>query len=357
MQLHRKHLLRAGAVLGAALFGGFVLLPLLLPFVLAYLFSWWAEPAVAALGRRTKLPRWLRSSLCVTVLFAMLTAGLWLFGRVIWTEFVRLVRQLPDLLRQLQPAFDSIRGWLTGLARRAPQGFAGPAVRWIEQVFADGGLFLQGLYGFLSSFVSRVVTALPRLVLTAVTSVIATYMTSAALPELKSWLRRRLPAPWPDRLRTLRTRIHGALGGWCKAQLKMMLIVFALLTAGLWLLRVDFALLFGGLIAILDALPVLGTGTVLIPWALISFLQDNTSLGFGLLVLYGLTAFARTALEPRLVGRSLGLHPLLTLMAFYVGFRLFGVPGMVLLPLLAIVVKQFLPPAQQNEIRTEPANK
>jgi sporulation integral membrane protein YtvI len=188
-------------------------------------------------------------------------------------------------------------------------------------------------------------------VLTAVTSVIATYMTSAALPELKSWLRRRLPAPWPDRLRTLGTRIHGALGGWCKAQLKMMGIVFALLTLGFWILGVEFPILFGGLISVLDALPVLGTGTVLIPWAMTCFLQGASTRGFGLLTLYALTALGRTALEPRLVGRSLGLHPLLTLAAFYIGFRTFGVPGMILLPLLAIVVKQFMQKPAQSESR------
>ena len=343
MQLHRQSLLRTAAIVAAAVFGAFFLLPLLLPFVLAYMFSVWAEPAVTALGRRTRLPRWLRSALCVTVLFALTGAGLYLFVRVLWAELVRLVRQLPDLLRRLQPSFETLRGWLTGLVRRAPKGISGAAERWIDSLFANGDLFLQSLYGLLSNFLTRVVTALPRLFLGAITTVIATYMTSSALPEVKKWLREKLPAPWTRRLRTLRNRTHNALGGWVRAQLKMMGIIFVLLTLGLWLLRVEFPLLFGGLIAILDALPVLGTGTVLIPWALVSFLQDASAAGFGLLALYGVTALTRTALEPRLVGRSLGLHPLLTLVAFYVGFRLFGVPGMILLPMLAILVKQFLP--------------
>lgn len=351
MQLHRQSLLRTAVMIAAALFGAFVLLPLLLPFVLAYLFSVWAEPAVAALGRRTRLPRWLRSGLCVTALFALTGAGLYLFVRVLWVELVRLVRQLPDLLRRLQPSFETVRDWLTGLVRRAPKGISDPAVRWIDSLFADGDLFLQSLYGLLSNFVSRVVTGLPRLFLGAITTVIATYMCSSALPELKKWLREKLPKPWAQRLRTLRNRTHSALGGWVRAQLKIMGIIFLLLTVGLWLLRVEFPLLFGGMIAVLDALPVLGTGTVLIPWALISFLQEESAAGFGLLALYGVTTLTRSALEPRLIGRSLGLHPLLTLVAFYVGFRLFGVPGMVLLPLLAILVKQFLPREQGLGIR------
>ena len=350
MAAKHRPLLRDAALTAGTVLAVFVLLPVGLPFVLAYLISYWVEPAVAALGRRTRLPRWLRSGLCVTGLLLLAGAGLFLFCRVVWAELVRLASQLPALLRQLQPGFETLRRTLDGLARKAPPELAAAIEGWLDRVFASGGVFLQSLSGFLSGLVSGIVTGLPKLVLTLITTVIASYMTSAALPEVKAWLKRTLPKPWADRLRRLHSRCHAALGGWCKAQLKMMGIVFVLLTLGLWLLGVDFPILFAGLISVLDALPVLGTGTVLIPWALVCFLQGASSRGFGLLTLYALTALGRTALEPRLVGRSLGLHPLLTLAAFYLGFRLFGVPGMILLPLLAIVVKQFLQPAPaQNE--------
>ena len=342
MQLKRyqKPLLTGAAVLGGVLLG-FAVLPLVLPFVLGYFLALGAEPAVKALERRTPLPRWVRSGLCVTALFGALGLSLWLLLRVLWTELLRLVRQLPALLTELQPTLASLRDALASLARRAPAGLAEPTVRWIDKVFADGDLFLQSVYTFLSGLISRIVTGLPGLVLTVITTVIAAYMISAALPEVRAWLRRRLPAAWVRGLQEARRRIHAALGGWVRAQLKLMMLIFCLLTLGLWILGVDFPLLFGGLIAVLDALPVLGTGTVLIPWALLAFLQGSSTRGFGLLTLYAVTALGRTALEPRLVGRQLGLHPLLTLIAFYIGFRLFGLPGMILLPLLAVVLRQF----------------
>lgn len=351
MSAKQRPLLRNAVLTAASVVGVFVLLPLALPFVLAYLISWWVEPAVAALGRRTHLPRWLRSGLCVTGLLLLVGAGLFLFCQVAWTEIVRLARQLPTLLRQLRPGFEALRGALNGLARKAPPEVAAAIESWLDRVFASGGVFLQSLSGFLTGLVSGLVTGLPKLVLTLITTVIASYMTSAALPEVKLWLKRTLPKPWMERLGRLHQRCHQALGGWCKAQLKMMGIVFALLTLGFWILGVEFPILFGGLISVLDALPVLGTGTVLIPWAMTCFLQGASTRGFGLLTLYALTALGRTALEPRLVGRSLGLHPLLTLAAFYIGFRTFGVPGMILLPLLAIVVKQFMQKPAQSESR------
>ena len=340
LQNYRKPALTAAGLLaGAAL--GLALLPLMLPFLLAYGLALGAEPAVAALGRRTPLPRWARSGLCVTALFLGAGAALFFFGRVLWEELLRLVRQLPELLTQLQPTLTGLREALETLARRAPEGLAGLLTQWIGELFAGGAGLLESVYGFLSALVSGVVTGVPRLFLGLVTTVIAAYMTSAALPQVKAWLRSRLPKPWLERLRRTRTRVRSAFGGWCRAQIKLILLVFAVLTLGLWLLGVEFPLLFGGLIALLDALPVLGTGTVLIPWALLSFLREQSGLGFGLLALYAVCSLSRSVLEPHLVGKQFGLPPLATLMAFYIGYRLFGVAGMVLLPLAVLLVKPF----------------
>ena len=111
LQRYKKPLLRAGMI-AAGLTLGFTLLPLALPFLLAGLAAAAAEPGVAALGRRTRLPRWARSGLCVTGLFAALGVLLCFFGRVLWEELLRLVRQLPELLRQLQPALNELRAAL-----------------------------------------------------------------------------------------------------------------------------------------------------------------------------------------------------------------------------------------------------
>ena len=345
MQLERykKPIMTAGMVVGALVLG-FTLLPLLLPFLLAYLLALAADPGVNALGRKTRLPRWVRSGLCVTGVFLAVGAVLWFFCQVIWGELLRLVGQLPTLLHQILPALNELRESLENLARRAPEALSLPLIRWIGELFAGGAGLLESLYGFLSGLVSGVITGVPKLFLGLVTTVIATYMSSSALPQVKDWLRRRLPAAWQTWLRRIRDRSKAVFGGWCKAQAKLILLVFAILTLGLWLLGVDFPLLFGGLIAVLDALPILGTGTVLIPWALISFLQDRSGLGFGLLALYGVASISRSALEPQLVGRQLGLHPLLSLMAFYVGYRVFGLAGMILVPLAATVAAQLSAP-------------
>ena len=137
-------------------------------------------------------------------------------------------------------------------------------------------------------------------------------------------------------------RLKHTLGGWLKAQLKLSGITFTVATTGLFLLQIPYAPLWGALIALVDAFPVLGTGAVLVPWSLVSFLQGDHLLAFGLLGLYAAAAVTRTVLEPRLVGKQLGLDPLVTLMALYAGFKLFGLLGMILAPMLAVTTTQLL---------------
>ena len=139
-----------------------------------------------------------------------------------------------------------------------------------------------------------------------------------------------------------------AVGGWLLAQLKLAGVTLILLCLGLVLLRVRYALLWALGITVLDAFPILGTGTVLLPWALICFLQGNTPRAIGLLGLYAVISLTRSVLEPKLVGRHLGLDPLAALVALYAGYKLWGIGGMILAPLLAGTALQLVPPKKHE---------
>ena len=119
-----------------------------------------------------------------------------------------------------------------------------------------------------------------------------------------------------------------------------MLVTFLILTAAFLLLRIDYAVLLALIISFVDALPVLGVGTVLIPWALVMLISGNTSLAFGLVASYCTVCVTHSGLEPKLVGSQLGLHPVATLLAMYVGFCAVGILGMILFPIILITVKQ-----------------
>ena len=125
-----------------------------------------------------------------------------------------------------------------------------------------------------------------------------------------------------------------------------LIINIVLLLLGFLLIGIPRALLWAALVALVDAVPVLGTGTVLVPWALVRFLQGDVLQGAGLLATFSVAWLVRSVLEPRIVGRSLGLDPLISLVAFYVGFKLWGIPGMILAPMAAALIKSLLDNSQ-----------
>ena len=120
---------------------------------------------------------------------------------------------------------------------------------------------------------------------------------------------------------------------------KIMLLTFFELTIGLHILGIENALVIAFLIAIFDVLPVLGTGGIMLPWILISFLNNQVKTGVGLLILYLVITVIRNIIEPKIVGKQIGLHPLLMLMCMYLGARLFGFLGIFILPILILIVQ------------------
>ena len=176
---------------------------------------------------------------------------------------------------------------------------------------------------------------IPKGALTAGTGILSGFLISIRLPRLKKALAERLPEKVRTNILPALKRTKTALFAWLKAQAKLMGITFAILLVGFLLLRIPYGILWAALVAVVDAVPILGTGTILVPWALVCLLQGKQLLAIGLLVVYGCTFVTRTALEPRLIGRSLNLDPLLTLIFLYVGFRFWGFLGLVFTPILA----------------------
>ena len=182
---------------------------------------------------------------------------------------------------------------------------------------------------------------MPQLLLFGLTALLSAYFLAGDAPRLRALAARHVPEEWRARGGKLLARLRAALRGYVLAQGKLLLVTFGVVSLGLLAaLRRPHAVLLGALIAVVDALPVLGSGTVLLPWAAVSLLRGSGGLALGLTVTYAAAAFARSALEPRLLGRQIGLPPLLTLLSLYAGYRLFGLTGMILLPLAVLLAKQ-----------------
>ncbi|MBE6613126.1 MAG: AI-2E family transporter, partial [Ruminococcaceae bacterium] len=180
--------------------------------------------------------------------------------------------------------------------------------------------------------ISGFAAGIPGFVFELVFAVIAAFFFIADFEELMSFLKSRLPEKAVGFMRELRERSLGIAVRYVRSYALILLVTFGELSLGLTLIGAENAIFTAALIALLDILPVLGCGGILIPWALIELIRRQTFRGVGLLVLWAVIALVRSIIEPRIVGRQVGLHPLLTLAAMFVGTKLFGLVGLILLP-------------------------
>lgn len=338
----RKKLFFAAIAVAAVWLGLRYLLPLVLPFLLGGALALMAEPLVSFGNHRCRLPRWLASGVGVTGTLLGLFALASLLGAAVVRELGNLAGHIPQAAERAKEGLWVVRDWLVGLSDNAPEGLRAGLQRMVLETFDGSSVILQQVTRQLPGVVGTTVGKLGDGALGAGTGILAAYMTSARLPDLKEAVTRRLPEQWRSQWLPTLKRVKSALGGWLKAQLKLWLLVWGIVSVGFLLLRVPYAVAWAALVALVDAVPVLGTGTVLVPWSLVSLLQGKGAQAVGLLGIYGITLGVRTVLEPRLVGKQLGLDPLVTLLALYVGFRLWGIPGLLGAPIFLAAGSSFL---------------
>jgi sporulation integral membrane protein YtvI len=323
-------------------------LPLCFPFLLGAGLALIAEPAVNFFSGRLRMPRAAAAGIGVTAAFGAISLVLLMVFALLLREVKYLTTVLPDLEETARSGILLLQSWLLAGAAQLPQSIGYLLQQNITEFFSGGTALLDRGIRYILGLAGNLLTHVPDSALALGTAVISGYMISAKLPKLRQWLRNHLPLQKLKPLLETLKRVRTALGGWLLAQLKLSGVTLLLLAGGFLLLRIPNGLLWSLAVCLLDALPVLGTGAVLLPWSLICFLQSNTPRAIGLLGLYATITLLRSMLEPKLVGRQLGLDPLATLISLYAGYKLWGIGGMILAPMLTVTALQLLPEQNTN---------
>jgi len=325
------------AALGLGLLARHVAFRYLLPFVIALPIALAMEPPVRLLTRR-RVPRSLAVSLVMFVYFGiLLAAGILIASRLV-AEVSALAKEIPDAGRFLAKVFDDVAQWGRSMYLRLPKEIVGP----LQESLVNLASRAAGVLTSLAGSILDLLTSLPNLLLFAMFTLIATFFISRDRQRFGEKFSRLVPAATYAKLLALKNSLGRSLAGFLKAQLILMTLTFSECFIGLSLLGIRYALVISLLTALVDILPVLGTGTVLLPWALAAIVLGKTATGVGLLVLYLVMTVIRYALEPRIVGGQLGLHPLVSLMAMFAGLQLLGVAGLILGPAIVVAVQAFL---------------
>lgn len=338
----------AGVLLGAYLFFDF-LLGVLAPFLIAFLLAAVTHPVAKRFAARTRLPQ-----KPVAVAFTLLALGA--VGFLLYLLFSRALLELQNLVNQLsteggvlESKFANFGQWFSTLVSRMPKELSG-VFTWLEGYIEDPqGFFAEQLRRMLGritegvpTLLMRIVGALPAVLLFLLVTLIACFYFSVEYETVLKSVWGVLPPKWQEKMPRICHRARVGAGQYLRAYCLLFLITFGELLLGFAVLRVNFVFLLALLVALLDFLPIFGVGTVLLPWAVFSLVTGSTVLGIGLLVLYAIITIVRQVIEPHIVGKSLGLHPILMLVALYAGLKIFGIIGFFAGPAVAVIVKVLL---------------
>lgn len=349
MRPETKQVIRSCWVFGLLWLGVRFLLPALLPFALGLGLALAAEPGVGFLNDRLGLPRGASAGIGVTGVFGILCVLVTLVLTFAWKELGLLASILPDLEVTVRSGLESLQNWLLELAQKTPESIRALLCRNVTQTFSGGTALLDKGTRYALGLAGTMLSNLPGSALSVGTALLSAFLISTRLPQLRQWAAGHIRASRLEAAMGVLHQVKDTAWLWLVAQAKLAGVTGILLCLGFLLLRIGYAPLAALAVAVVDAFPILGTGTVLIPWSIICLLRQDGGRALGLLGLYAVVTLTRSMLEPRFVGRQLGLDPLVTLIALYVGFKLWGFAGMLLMPLAALTATRMLSKPDSKE--------
>lgn len=301
-----------------------------MPFVVGWLIALVANPLVRFLESKVKIVR-KHSSVIIIVFTLALVIGLgyFLISRL-FLQALGLVKELPEIystvssgLEHFFVRFDDVFRFLPGNLGEIWSDINGNVGEML-------GILVQKAASPTVEAAGNMAMRIPGAMVNVIMIILSSYFFLAERDKIMEWWSRYLPEGGGRCYQSLKRDIRQLISGYFLAQFKLMFLVALILFAGFLVLGIRYALLLAILIAILDFLPLFGTGTILLPWAVVKLLSGEYMLAAGLALLYVVSQVSRQMIQPKIVGDSMGLPPLFTLFLLYLGFKVRGISGMIL---------------------------
>lgn len=338
LRLGIRLLLTIAALLLLALVG-VPLVSLMMPFVLALLLSWALNPAVRWLKGKLAMSRKTISLLVLLLALGAVGGVCYGMGWALFNQLRSLFENWGPITQSLSDTVDAVGDWLRELGERLPHGTMSTGedlldalTNWLK------GLDFSPQMHDLASRAGNLVSAVPGFAVATVVFLMASYFIVSDYPRLRYMFTDQLPAPVRAFGSQVRDIFMEAFGGYIKSQLLLSLGVFLILTVGFLIIRQPYGLLLAFGLAVMDFIPIIGAGTVMVPWAVIDLITYKYEQAIGLMVIWGVIVLFRRLAEPKILGNQTGLSPILSLVGIYAGMQLGGVLGMIVGPLLLLVL-------------------
>lgn len=311
-----------------------------LPFLIAFIISLFAEPAIKYLMRKTKISRKMSSIIIFLIVFSVI------IGALTW-GIISLISESTNLLQTLNiyidKAYTQIQDTI-GKLNISRISISSNVLNLAEDTSREILLKVSTwLTGFLTKFI-EVITAIPTIGIYTVITILSLYFICTDRIYILDMMEHHMPKNWVQKIGGHIKEITISLGGYLKAEATLIFVSFMISVIGLYILKfigmnVKYPLLIALSIVFVDALPILGAGTIMLPWAVGSALNGDIKLGISIIIIWIIMSVTRQILEPKIVSGKIGIHPIFTLIAMYTGFKVIGIMGMLLGPIVLIILK------------------
>lgn len=309
-----------------------------MPFVTGWIIALIASPLVHFFEKRLKIRRKAGTAFVIISVIALVILAGYLIGAQLVEQIAEFIGDVPKLWEAAQEDFAQIGEKLSVALKYLPSELQ----LTINSITGNVQEYFGGIMESISeptiTALGNFVGSLPNIVISVIMSLLFAYFYVADKGYLSGLLEKAIPDSVLVRLQMIKRGLTKAVGGYFKAQLKIEVWMYLLLGIGFSILQVKYAFLIAIGVAILDLLPFFGTGTVLIPWAIIKFLSADYKMVIGLLIIWGVGQLARQLIQPKIVGDSVGLAPIPTIILLFVGYRVTGVIGMIIAVPIGIII-------------------
>ncbi len=311
-------------------------IPIVMPLIIAFFIAFLIQKPAGAISRKTGISSKGLAVVFVGIFYLVIISLAILLGSLILNQASQLFSAIPEIYS------DSIEPQLTKLSL------------WIKSTFTGdmgnaGTILLQSLPDILSSvssgalnFISSAVMSLPSLFISFGITFIATFMIAFDYKNITDYLLLLLNSGKRKQIITLKSGIVSGMSKMLKSYLTIFIIDICELTVGLTLLGTEYAVIVALIVALADMVPLVGAGIIMLPWTFVELISGNIPRAVGLAIIFSILSLTRSFIEPRIVGRQIGIHPVFTLCGMYIGMRLFGFWGLLFLPFIFMTAAEIM---------------
>ncbi len=309
-----------------------------MPFLIGWIISMIASPVVRFFEERLKIRRKGASVIVIVAVLAVVILLVYVICAQLVREGISFVNELPALWDGIMTELSQVGANLEGIYSKLPLD----TQRTLDNIGSEAGTYFGGLIENIGTptfeAVGSVAKQLPDIFLGVVMCILSAYFFVADKSYVSGLMKKYVPGAVLYRLDLIRRSFRNAVGGYFKAQFKIECWIYVMLVIGLLILKVRYVPLVALGIAFLDFLPVFGTGTVMIPWAVIEILGNDYQMAMGLLIIWVAGQLVRQIIQPKIVGDSIGMEPIPTLFLLFIGYKVAGVMGMILAVPIGIII-------------------